>query len=119
MLKLKEDKEKKKGKKDEAEEEVAEEITAEATDAGEEGMEDEEESKKYAGIGVQRYKGLVEMNPDQLWETTMNPGTRIMKQITVMDANEADETFTILMGSEVPPRKKFIQTHAKKANVDV
>ena len=70
-------------------------------------------------VSLQRYKGLGEMNPEQLWSTTMNPQTRILKQITVEDAVKADEIFDILMGSEVPPRKKFIQTHAKIANLDV
>lgn len=70
-------------------------------------------------IEVQRYKGLGEMDPEQLWETTMNPETRILKQITIEDAQKADEIFRILMGSEVPPRKKFIQTHAHLANLDV
>ena len=70
-------------------------------------------------VGIQRYKGLGEMNPEQLWKTTMNPETRILKQITVEDAVKADEVFDILMGSEVPPRKKFIQTHAKLATLDV
>jgi len=68
---------------------------------------------------LQRYKGLGEMNPEQLWETTMNPANRILKQITIEDAIQADEVFSVLMGSEVPPRKKFIQTHAKLATLDV
>ena len=59
------------------------------------------------------------MNPTQLWETTMNPETRILKQINVSDAEAADKMFTMLMGEEVPPRKKYIQTHAKTANLDI
>lgn len=70
-------------------------------------------------VGVQRYKGLGEMNPQQLWDTTMNPETRILKKVTVEDAERANEVFTTLMGSDVPPRKKFIQTHATTANLDV
>jgi DNA gyrase subunit B len=69
---------------------------------------------------VQRYKGLGEMNPDQLWDTTMDPARRTLMQITVEDSVEADETFDMLMGSAVPPRKKFIQTHARDVqNLDV
>ncbi len=70
-------------------------------------------------IVIQRYKGLGEMNPEQLWETTMNPKNRILKQVTIADAQEADYVFSMLMGDEVPPRKKFIITHAKMANLDL
>lgn len=77
------------------------------------------QGKNLALISVQRYKGLGEMNPEQLWETTMNPTSRSLKQISVLDAQKADEIFNMLMGSEVPPRKRFIQTHAKTANLDV
>lgn len=72
-----------------------------------------------ANIMVQRYKGLGEMNPEQLWETTMNPTNRLLKQINIEDAEEADATFTMLMGDEVPPRKHFIQTNAITAELDI
>lgn len=70
-------------------------------------------------VTVQRYKGLGEMNPEQLWETTMNPEARILKQVNIEDAAHADATFTMLMGEEVPPRKRFIQTRAKTATLDL
>jgi len=108
---LDERKNKKETKETADEEASAEELEAMAQEGGEGEMK---------GITIQRYKGLGEMNPTQLWETTMNPKTRIMKKVSIEDAEKADEVFDILMGNEVEPRKKFIQTHAKKVrNLDV
>jgi len=74
---------------------------------------------KESGVHVQRYKGLGEMNAVQLWDTTMNPETRILRQVNIDNAAEADRIFSMLMGDEVPPRREFIETHAKYANIDV
>jgi len=71
------------------------------------------------GVEVQRYKGLGEMNPEQLWETTLNPDHRILKQVTIDNAVEADSVFSMLMGDEVPPRREFIEKNAKYAKIDV
>jgi DNA gyrase subunit B len=74
---------------------------------------------KEDSVNIQRYKGLGEMNADQLWDTTMNPDTRILKQVTIESAAEADRVFAMLMGDEVPPRREFIESHAKYARLDV
>jgi Type IIA topoisomerase (DNA gyrase/topo II, topoisomerase IV), B subunit len=71
------------------------------------------------GVEVQRYKGLGEMNPEQLWETTLNPEGRILKQVTIESLAEADNVFSMLMGDEVPPRREFIEKNAIYAKIDV
>ena len=76
-------------------------------------------SAEMPGAKVNRYKGLGEMNPDQLWETTMNPDNRVIVQIKIEDAERADEAFSILMGEQVEPRRQFIEKNAKYANLDV
>jgi DNA gyrase subunit B len=86
----------------------------------EEPIAESDDLEKMKGISIQRYKGLGEMNPDQLWETTMDPEKRVLKQVAIEDAEEADRLFDILMGKEVLPRKKFIQAYAQKVkNLDV
>ncbi len=96
--------------------EVVNEEDEENTEETEEKTEQKSSSKK---LSFQRYKGLGEMNAEELWETTMNPEKRTVKQITMEDAVEADEIFDILMGTDVPSRKLFIQSNADKANVDI
>ncbi len=103
-------------------EELLKEENADTETPGEEEEEETVEdpkNKRNVKIHVQRYKGLGEMNADELWETTMDPGNRVLKQVAIIDAEEANKVFDMLMGSEVPPRKSFIQSHAKMANLDL
>ena len=99
----------------EGEEDSAEESEAEAIDSTRSALN----AKRSPKISIQRYKGLGEMNPEELWETTMDPAKRILKQVSVEDAQEADKVFDILMGEDVPSRKSFIQSNATKATLDI
>jgi DNA gyrase subunit B len=90
------------------------------SDAPEESEASEGETKaRKSKLSVQRYKGLGEMNSEELWETTMDPARRMLKQVTIEDAQEADQIFDMLMGTDVPARKSFIQSHAKEATLDI
>lgn len=102
------------GKDAPEEDEISEEVPAEEGDE-----ETAEATKKAPKYRIQRYKGLGEMNAEELWETTMNPANRVLKQVTVDDAEEADHVFDILMGTDVPSRKSFIQSNAHTANLDI
>ena len=96
------------------EESASADLPAEAL--AEEGGDTKAKSSK---IHIQRFKGLGEMNPEELWETTMDPTNRVLKKVNINDAEEANKIFDILMGSEVPPRKSFIQSNAKLAEIDI
>lgn len=102
---------------------VGEEEPVEISEEGEEGEieedETEEVTKKGPKFRIQRYKGLGEMNADELWETTMNPEHRVLKQVTIDDGQDADRVFDILMGKDVAARKSFIQSNAQNATIDI
>lgn len=103
------------GEQDMEIEEIAEGETIENSEEEEE----ENPKKKSNKVHIQRYKGLGEMNAEELWETTMDPKNRVLKKVNIDDAEEANKVFDILMGSEVPPRKSFIQSNAKLAQIDI
>ena len=96
---------------------------AEADGAGdqeeEEDVEETVAAKRAPKMHIQRYKGLGEMNAEELWETTMDPARRVLRQVAIEDGAEADRIFDMLMGNDVAPRKSFIQTHAKMADIDI
>ncbi|NBV76790.1 DNA gyrase subunit B [bacterium] len=94
-------------------------IQTESEEVPEEEVGESEETKKAPKLSVQRYKGLGEMNAEELWETTMDPARRMLKQVRIEDAQDADVVFDMLMGTDVPARKSFIQSHAKEANLDI
>ncbi len=104
---------------DEKERVIGKDVEIEIVSEEGETPEEETDVKKAPKISIQRYKGLGEMNAEELWETTMDPNRRVLKQVGIEDAEEANQVFDILMGSEVAPRKSFIQSNAKMANLDI
>jgi DNA gyrase subunit B len=99
--------------------EIAEMIVEIEGEENEEEAPEDTKAKRVAKVTVARYKGLGEMNPEELWETTMDPKRRILKQVKIEDAQEADKVFDVLMGTDVPSRKSFIQSNATKAQLDI
>jgi len=97
---------------------IAEDVPVEGEDISEEDIE-EVVKKNSSKFSIQRYKGLGEMNPEELWETTMDPARRVLKRVKIEDAQDADRVFDVLMGTDVPSRKSFIQSNAKLANLDI
>ena len=95
------------------------EVDSETAELAAESEAEENPKSKSTKIHIQRFKGLGEMNPEELWETTMDPANRVLKTVNIDDAEEANKVFDILMGSEVPPRKSFIQSNAKLAEIDI
>ena len=100
-------------------EDGAEEVIEGEETTGKKGAKGDDSKKKKVKISIQRYKGLGEMNADELGETTMNAEKRVLKQVNIADAEEADKVIDILMGGDVAPRKSFIQSNAKMANIDI
>jgi len=107
------------GKEEVAEIEEVEGVKVETEEEENEGETKDLKTSKTKKISIQRYKGLGEMNAEELWETTMDPARRILKQVNIADAVMADKVFDILMGSDVPSRKSFIQSNATKATLDI
>ncbi len=104
---------------DEMEMIMEEENPSETDEQNAEAEEGTSKKPRVAKFSIQRYKGLGEMNAEQLWETTMDPARRVMKQVHIEDGQEADKVFDVLMGTDVPSRKSFIQSNAKLANIDI
>ncbi|MEK7092869.1 MAG: toprim domain-containing protein, partial [Patescibacteria group bacterium] len=97
----------------------SEELVVDSEEGAGEETQNSKLKTKNTKTSVQRYKGLGEMNSEELWETTMDPARRILKQVAIDDAVEADMVFDMLMGTDVPARKSFIQSHAKEATLDI